>query len=65
MFSVRSTGSVSDLDYLQSRMCHDPGGRSEWLRAVAMASPAEVALLLIRLLRVNDTEERLDGIKRV
>lgn len=57
MFSIRSKGSVSDLDYLQSGMCHDPGGRSEWLRAVAVASPAEVALLLIHLLRVNDTEE--------
>lgn len=52
--------SVSDLDYLQSGMCLHPWGRSEWLRAVAVASPAEVALLLIHLLRANDMEEGLE-----
>lgn len=61
VFSIGSTGSVSDLDYLQSGMCLDPQGRSEWLRTVAVASPAEAALLLIHLLRVNDMEEGLES----
>lgn len=51
MFATGITGSVNDLDYLQSGMCFHPQGRSEWLRGVALASPAEAVLLLIHLLR--------------
>lgn len=61
MLSTGSTGSVSDLDYLQSGMYFHPHGRSEWLRGVAVASPAEVVLLLIHPLTVNDMEVGLES----